>query len=39
VIGSEAAQLGLEGIDPGGEVVDEGQALDEVRLPGFRQRE
>jgi hypothetical protein len=34
VLGTESSQLELEGVDPGRQVIDERQALHEVRLPG-----
>jgi hypothetical protein len=39
VLGPESTQLELEGVDPGRQVVNEGEALHQVRLPRFGQSE
>jgi hypothetical protein len=39
VLGTESTQLEFEGVDPGRQVVNEGETLHQVRLPRFGQRE
>jgi hypothetical protein len=39
VVGTQVTQLELERVGSGRQVVDQGQALHEVRLPRFRQGE
>ena len=39
MVGTELAQLQLERVDPGGEIIHDGEALAEVGLPGLGQRE
>ena len=39
MVGTELAQLQLERVDPGGEVIHDGEALAEVGLPRLGQRE